>query len=196
MNSVNTTNGWKSGIKRLAAGLLAVGLVTSLSACGGGGGGGSTAILGPNGAYSFQPTLISSAPNRVVLTLDLAASTETKAVFGIFLDSAGASLNLATDSIAVSGELSFNSSWMTFNAVTLTGGTANDAAAAVDASNANKLLLAFTDVQEGKIGSVSFDVSGTGNAATLAFTNTMFVGNAATVVADQAITAFAGALTS
>jgi len=180
-----------SRIGRLLGVLL---LVATFTACGGGGGGGDSTITVGN--YTFIPDLTGNpnAANLVSVTLKASETTAGQAVFDLFLTNVEAGLTLSTDVLAVSADLAFDPAWLSFNSVVVDAASA--ASAAPDAADPTRLVIAVSGPTGTHLGKVVFDVTGTGNTATLAVDTLAYVGPSGTTLADRALNGLGGTLTN
>lgn len=142
-------------------------------------GGGDPVV--PGGGHGASENLLS-------LTL-LPGSTATRADVTLSLSNLDPTLNLAGVG-GISAEILFDPTWMTFS-----GFTANPLLGAARmlplTSDPGRLLVALEGVSEGTLGTLRFDLSGTGNNGALVWDGTTFIGVDGTVLPDR-VTATSG----
>ncbi|MBI5136676.1 MAG: hypothetical protein HZA24_04975 [Nitrospirae bacterium] len=182
----------RDNLKRV---LTATALSLALAACGGGGGGTTTSNV------AFTPAGAVGSSNLLSVVFDPAASTQNVLVLDLVLSSVEGTLDLTTTQAGVAADLTYDSSWMTFDGITVNGANATQVAAATDQGAANTLVIGLTDVQ-GNAGSttlakLSFTIDGTqANNAVLALDNLAFVGTTGALLSTHAMNGAAGTVTN
>ncbi len=153
------------GIMKVAVTALAMGLTMGLTACGGGGGGG-----GNTGTVLSSSTDVTAG--LVALTKSVAESSASRQVFDLSLGKTPAS---PAGTLAMSTDLTFDSTWMTFDSFVPDAAQTGTVVAAVDQSDPNRLVLAVTDMQSGALGKLSFITTGASHSTLVDFKSTSYI---------------------
>ena len=171
------------GMKQSWSLALALALALGLSACGGGGGAGS-------GSSAFTPAA-GSGGNDVLSLLADPSSTATNLVLDLSLANA-----TVTGTEALSADLTFDSTWMTFTGMTVDANQNGTVAAAVDQADPNRIVIAATKVQPNAVGKLSFTTSGSGHSTAMTFQSALYVDAAGQAIPGKLITGQGGTATN